>query len=75
MPRTRSLLTSTAIDSALSSHNCRGNRRHRIQAGDRRLKVKAGRNWDHYCLACAGKIVERDRATLAELADALDLEV
>ena len=75
MPRTRSLLASSAIDSALKSHNCRGNRRHRIQAGDRRLKVRTGRNWDHYCLACAGKIVERDRATLAELADALDLEV
>ena len=69
MPKLRSLLTTTGVDSAVRTHNCQGNRRHRIHAGDKRLKVKSGRNWDHYCLACARKIVDRDRAKLSELAD------
>ena len=68
MPRIRSLRIRTQVDVAQRAHNCQGNARHRIERGDRRLKVCNGRSWDHYCLDCARNIVHRDVAALEELA-------
>jgi hypothetical protein len=67
MPRIKSLVIRVEIDNALKSHNCQGNSEHRIQAGNRRLKVRNGRSWDHYCVPCALVILERDIAELNEL--------
>jgi len=55
------------IDHALKAHNCQANARHLIERGNRRLKVRNGRSWDHYCLACAAVILERDIAELEGL--------
>lgn len=67
MPRVKSLLTRVEIDEAQKAHNCQGNANHRIQRGDRRLKVRNGRSWDHYCVPCATVILERDIAELQTL--------
>lgn len=72
MPRIRSLLTYTEIDVALKSHDCQGNKRHRISRGDARLKVREARGWDHYCLTCAKTIVQRDIVCLREVATKLE---
>ncbi len=50
---TKSLVIRMLIDKALKAHNCQANARHRIERGDRRLKVRNGRSWDHYCVSCA----------------------
>lgn len=71
MPRIRSLVERTLIDEAGRAHNCQANARHRIQKGDKRLKVRNGRSWDHYCLNCAGTIIERDIAKLREILEEL----
>lgn len=63
----KSLLTSASIDHALISHNCQASKLHRIKKGDSRLKVKKDRTHDHYCIACAKKIIARDRALLDSL--------
>lgn len=63
----RSLIDQAQVDRALSSHNCQANSRHRIAKGDIRLKVKTGRSWEHYCVECARKIIERDMAKLSLL--------
>jgi len=68
MPRLRSLVERVEIDQAGRAHNCQGNARHRIQKGDRRLKVRTGRTWEHYCLDCARRIVEKDVSELQALA-------
>ena len=65
MPRIRSLLPRIEVDVAKRAHNCKGNRRHRINGGERRLKVRNGRSWSHYCLECASTIVRRDMDKLA----------
>lgn len=64
----KSLVIRVEIDYALNSHNCQANARHRIHRGDRRLKVRNGRSWDHYCVACAAIIIGRDiqKLTLLE---------
>ncbi len=72
MPRFRSLLIRTEMDVAKRAHNCQGNTRHRIACGDKRLKVRNGRNWDHYCLECARAIMHRDMATLESHARELE---
>ncbi len=72
MPRIRSLVTRAEIDVAQRAHNCQGNTRHRIERGDRRLKVRNGRSWDHYCLECAKVIARRDIAALQELSGHLE---
>ena len=73
MPRTKSLRIRAEVDMAQRAHNCQGNARHRIERGRKRLKVRNGRSWDHYCLDCARKIVCRDIAALEALACKLNI--
>ncbi len=55
----RSLVIRVGVDQALRAHPCQGNDKHRIMRGDTRLKVRNGRSWDHYCVACATVIIQR----------------
>jgi hypothetical protein len=64
----KSLVASIDIDQALRAHDCQANARHRIQGGDWRLKVRNGLGWNHYCMPCAKKIVQRDLEKLQKLA-------
>lgn len=57
-----------AVDDALKAHNCQHNKNHRLERGDRRLKVWKQRSQDHYCAACGLEIIERDIAKLQEIA-------
>ena len=63
----KSLLVQVGVDTAKKAHNCQASAKHRIEKGDVRLKVRNGRNWDHYCIACAGTIIARDLAKLTAL--------
>jgi hypothetical protein len=65
-------VTSVGVDEAKKAHDCQGNSRHRIERGYKRLKVRNGRGWDHYCLECAKIIVRRDIAELDALARELN---
>jgi hypothetical protein len=49
----KSLLVSMEITTAGRGHDCRYNKKHRIEKGVRRLTVKSDGNEHHYCLACA----------------------
>ena len=63
----KSLVEKVGVDIAGRAHNCQANSKHRIEKGDIRLKVRNGRNWDHYCRACAETIITRDIHKLNEL--------
>lgn len=67
MPR-KSLVQRAEVDFAQRAHNCQANARHRLEQGDRRLKVHVDRSYDHYCRECALKIIEQDIARLGSLA-------
>ena len=73
MSRIKSLIIRCEIDVAQRAHNCKGNARHRIEKGDRRLKVRYKRTWHHYCLQCANVIVRHNRGIIDELAHNLQL--
>ena len=74
MPRPKSLLKRIEVDVALKSHNCQHNRNHRIQRGDKRLKVRKDRSWEHYCIECALESIERDIVALKRIASEVQFE-
>jgi len=67
MARVKSLITRVEIDEVQKAHNCQASAAHRLVRGDKRLKVRNGRSWDHYCVSCATVILERDIAELQKL--------
>jgi hypothetical protein len=71
MPK-KSLVSTSVIDTAVRAHNCKANRKHRIEKGEIRLKVKEGRNNLHYCKACALAIVSKDIEKLSSLLNELE---
>ena len=75
MARIRSIVERCCVDQARKAHNCQANAQHRIRSGDRRLKVRNGRTWDHYCIRCAQEIIRRDVDRLRTLAEELVEEV
>lgn len=71
MPK-KSLVQRSDVDQAKRAHNCQANARHRLQQGDRRLKVHVDRSFVHYCRNCALKIIEQDIEKLQALAQKLN---
>lgn len=71
MARPKSLIVSMEITAAGRAHDCRYNKNHHFEKGDRRLTVRSDGEEHHYCLACAkvflARDVERLRAFLAEV--------
>ncbi len=71
MARSKSLLPNVVVDEAERAHNCQHNAAHRLERGDKRLKVRVDRTYEHFCVRCALAIIERDIRTLNGLAEAL----
>ena len=71
MARPKSILQRVEVDVTQKAHNCQHNENHRLQKGDKRLKVWNDRSPDHYCRACGLDIIQRDVAKLQSLAQQL----
>lgn len=71
MPRPKSIIQRVKVDVALRAHKCQHNGKHKLERGDKRLKVTTQRSSEHYCTACALVIIERDIAKLQALATEL----
>ena len=71
MPRPKSILQRAEVDVVQKAHNCQHNKNHRLERGDSRLKLWKERSAEHYCSACALKIISRDIGTLQSLAEQL----
>ena len=74
MAKPKSLLPRVEVDHAKKAHNCQHNAAHRLEQGDKRLRVAAQRTHEHFCTACALDIIERDIGKLQTLADQLRAE-
>lgn len=72
MSRIKSIVISASIDEALKAHNCQANNNHRIQKGEKRMKVRNGRSWNHYCIECSKKILNIDIEKLNQLIQFLE---
>lgn len=67
MPRPKSAVKNIEITIAGASHNCKNNKRHRIEKGDSRLTIKEGRASKNYCLECAKYFIAKDIDKLMEV--------
>jgi hypothetical protein len=72
MSRIKSLLIRVEIDEAGKAHNCQANAAHRIVKGEKRLSIRKGRSWEHYCLACGRNIAQYNLRRLEELSKQLE---
>jgi hypothetical protein len=71
MAKPKSLLPSVVVDEAQRAHNCQHNAGHRLEHGDKRLRVRVERTHEHFCTTCALSIIERDIVKLQALRDQL----
>ena len=72
MAKPKSFLISIDMDVAKHSHNCQHNSKHRIYAGDVRIKLKSGRKVEYFCVDCALDTINRDIETLNRLKESLN---
>jgi hypothetical protein len=68
MANRKSIIIRVAVDSAQRAHNCQHNPSHRLQQGDKRLKIRKQRTWEHFCVQCALEIIAHGRSRLDALA-------
>jgi hypothetical protein len=54
------------------AHDCRFNKKHRLQKGQRRLTVRAEGDEHHYCVACAKPFLAADIKRLQVLLEQAD---
>jgi hypothetical protein len=71
--RARSLIQPLSVDVAIRTHRCEHSARHVINKGEKRLKVRVGRSYEHYCSACAEKFIALALAQLNEVLTQLDV--
>lgn len=71
MPRPKSILQRVEVDEARQAHNCQHNSAHRLQRGEKRLKLWKQRSTEHFCVDCSLDIIARDIKKLQELEEKL----
>jgi hypothetical protein len=67
MGRLKSLVKNVTVNKAVKSHNCKRDKEHRVQAGEKRLRVKEGRSTAHYCPECGTASILADITKLQNL--------
>jgi len=63
----RSLIVSMEWTVAGRAHDCRYNKKHRLEKGSRRLTIKSDGDEHHYCVSCAKSFFEHDIKKLQNL--------
>jgi ribosomal protein L24E len=56
------------------AHDCRFNKSHRLEKGQRRLTVKSDGDEHHYCVSCAKKFLTIDIQRLQDLLEKADAD-
>lgn len=56
----KSLIVSMEITTVGRAHDCRYNKRHRLEKGNRRLTIRSDGNEHHYCIECAKVFLRKD---------------
>jgi hypothetical protein len=58
--KTKSFVKNISIDTAKKSHFCKHNKKHKINKGDKRLKLKESRASQYFCIECAKESLNKD---------------
>lgn len=73
MAKPKSFVKNISIENAKKAHNCQHNSKHRILAGDVRVKLKDGRTVEYFCVNCALDTIQRDITRLEEIKQYLEM--
>lgn len=73
MAKPKSFVKNISIENAKKAHNCQHNSKHRILAGDVRVKLKDGRTAEYFCVNCALDTIQRDITRLEEIKQYLEM--
>lgn len=71
MPRQKSILKKISVDKAMRTHSCQHVKTHRVQQGEKRLKLTVNRTHEHFCTQCALQIIHSDIEKLQKIRDQL----
>lgn len=74
MAKPKSFVKSISIEKAKKAHNCQHNSKHRILAGDIRVRLKVGRTSEYFCANCALSTIRRDIEMLEGIKKCLEKE-
>ncbi|WP_025849458.1 hypothetical protein [Paenibacillus ehimensis] len=74
MPRPKTFIKSIEVDEAKRAHSCQHVSSHRIQTGEKRLKLKVERTFEHFCTPCALKMIDSDIEKLQNIRTQLTQE-
>jgi hypothetical protein len=69
VPRPKTLVKSISVDDAQRAHSCQHVSSHRVLKGEKRLKLKVNRTYEHFCITCALQIIEADIQKLQRIRD------
>ena len=72
MAKPKSFVKSISVEKAKKAHNCQHNSKHRILAGDMRVRLKVGRTSEYFCTNCALDTIQRDIAMLEDIRKSLE---
>ena len=72
MSRPKSLIVSMEWTEVGRAHDCRSNKKHRLEKGQRRLTIKSDGDEHHYCVACAKTFLAADIKRLQTLLEQAD---
>lgn len=73
MAKPKSFVKNISIENAKKAHNCQHNSKHRILAGDVRVKLKDGRTAEYFCVNCALDTIRCDITKLEEIKQYLEM--
>jgi hypothetical protein len=71
MAKPKSFLKNIVVDKAMRSHCCKHNSNHKIQSGEKRLRLKTNRSHEHFCVKCAVESINADMKKLEEIKNLL----
>ena len=74
MARPKSLIVSMEWTNAGRAHDCRHNKKHRLEKSQRRLTIKSDGGEQHYCVARAKVFLAADIQRLQALLEQTDAE-
>jgi hypothetical protein len=70
----RSVIQPLVVDRAEKKHYCRYNKKHVINKGDKRLKIKVDMSYQTYCSSCAVQFISTGITNLSLTLSELDVE-
>jgi hypothetical protein len=72
MGKLKSFIKNIEVTHARRKHCCKHNKKHIVNAGDKRLTLKVNRSYENFCIECAKISLKADIAKLQSILNQLE---